>query len=169
MPNSDAFRAGKYVILFIGLSKVFDLLTGINALILGNSKYYYFGLYFMFFLAAVAILLNYLLIPILNITGVAIATATSIFLYNSLLTSFVYSKLRIHPFTKNTMKVATFFAMVFVAHYFLQGFVTMWPWAIAETIVFLVIFLLFIQMVKPSEEIEATIKALRQKALGLFH
>jgi O-antigen/teichoic acid export membrane protein len=84
MPNGEAFKAGKYVILFIGLSKIFDLLTGVNSAILGNSKFYFFGLYFMFVLAAIAITSNYLLIPQLGIIGVGIATALSILIYNNI-------------------------------------------------------------------------------------
>lgn len=157
MPNSEAFRAGKYVILFVGLSKVFDLLTGINALILGNSKFYYFGLYFMFILAAVAISLNYLLIPHWNITGVAIATATSILLYNSMLTLFVYAKMKIHPFTKHTGKVALFFALTFSLHAVANNYTISWYYAIIETVLFVIAFFIFLKIVKPSDEIDLAI------------
>lgn len=103
MPKGDLFREGKYVILFIGLSKVFDLLTGVNSSILANSKYYYYGLYFMFLLAGLAILLNYWLIPIYGINGVGIATAISIFIYATCITFFVKLKEKVHPFSKQTI------------------------------------------------------------------
>ena len=122
MPNGDAFRAGKYVILFIGLSKIFDLLTGVNSSILANSKYYYYGLYFMFFLAGIAILLNYLFIPIYGIIGVGIATAISILLYSSLITFFVKIKEGIHPFSINTLKLILIGALCFVINLFIPFF-----------------------------------------------
>lgn len=103
MPNGEVFKEGKYVILFIGLSKIFDLLTGVNSSILTNSKYYYFGLYFMFLLAGIAIALNYLLIPIYGIVGVGIATAISILIYSTCITAFVKAREKIHPFSKQTI------------------------------------------------------------------
>jgi len=46
MPNGHLYESGKYVLLFIGIAKVFDAATGINAIILGYSKYYYYYLFF---------------------------------------------------------------------------------------------------------------------------
>ncbi len=114
MPNGEAFRAGKYVILFIGLSKLLDLLTGVNSAILANSKFYYYGLYFIFLLAGIAITANYLLIPQLGIIGVGIATAISILIYNSMITLFIKIKMKIHPFTKKTIALLIIGILMFM-------------------------------------------------------
>lgn len=102
MPNGKLYESGKYVLLFIGLAKVFDALTGINAIILGNSKYYYYTLFFIFFLAGLTIVNNYFLIPLYGISGSALATFISIFLYNLILVVFVKLKLGVQPFTVKT-------------------------------------------------------------------
>lgn len=103
MPNGHEFKGGKYVILFIGLSKLFDLLTGVNAAIIANSKFYYYGIYFMFLLTGLAITLNYLLIPSYGIVGVGIATAVSILVYNILITVMLRIKIGLQPFTGKTV------------------------------------------------------------------
>jgi O-antigen/teichoic acid export membrane protein len=102
MPNGDIFKAGKYVILFIGLAKVFDALTGINAIILGNSKFYYYTLFFIFFLAIITFAVNFYFIPIWGIVGSALATCISVVLYNLILVIFVKWKIGVQPFTKDT-------------------------------------------------------------------
>ena len=50
MPHGEIYQKGKYVIFLIGISKVFDAATGINAAILSYSKYYYYLLIFIFLL-----------------------------------------------------------------------------------------------------------------------
>ncbi len=123
MPNGNVYKGGVWVIFFIGLSKIFDAATGINFVIIGNSKYYYFGLFFIFFLAGIAIFLNNQLIPIYGITGAAIATATSIFLYNSIFVFFVWLRFKIMPFTSATLKTIMLFVFVlFINNYLLPHF-----------------------------------------------
>ncbi len=103
MPNGKIFETGKYVIFFIGLAKVFDALTGINAIILGYSKYYYYTLYFIFFLAVIAVGNNLYFIPRWGIVGSAFSTFVSIVLYNVILVIFVKWKIGVQPFTKHTI------------------------------------------------------------------
>lgn len=119
MPNGNIYKAGKWVIFFIGLSKVFDAATGINVVIIGNSKYYYFGLLLVVLLAISAIALNYLLIPIYGITGAAIATASSILLYNTAYVWFVWLQFKLHPFTGETIKTIAMFTVIVIINYFM--------------------------------------------------
>jgi len=104
MPNGKIYESGKYVILFIGMAKVFDAVTGLNIILLGYSKYYYYTLFFIFFLAAITVINNLIFIPLYGIVGSAIATAISIFLYNAIILLFVKLKLKVQPFSKNTLK-----------------------------------------------------------------
>jgi len=68
MPKGELYSQGKYVILFFGISKLFDMITGANGLIIINSRFYYYALFFLFYLTAVSVGLNYILIPVLGIT-----------------------------------------------------------------------------------------------------
>ncbi|MEQ8625577.1 MAG: oligosaccharide flippase family protein [Vicingaceae bacterium] len=103
IPNSELYSRGKYVVLFIGLAVVFDMATGLNNEIILMSNFYKWNLIIMFSLIILAIINNLIFIPMYGITGAAIATAISIFLFNILKYSIVYYHLKIQPFTRKTL------------------------------------------------------------------
>ncbi|MFZ4740854.1 MAG: lipopolysaccharide biosynthesis protein [Bacteroidales bacterium] len=119
IPNGNTYVQGKYVILFIGISKLFDLATGFNAFILIFSRYYYYILFFIFFLSGLTIATNLWLIPLFGINGSAIATAISILAYNAILTFFVRWKLKSQPFSINMLKIIAIFIFTLGINYFL--------------------------------------------------
>ncbi|MEQ8907584.1 MAG: polysaccharide biosynthesis C-terminal domain-containing protein [Vicingaceae bacterium] len=99
IPNSETYIQGKYVVLFIGLAVLFDMATGVNNEIILMSNFYRWNLFIVFGLIGIAVLNNLILIPIYGITGAAMATAISIFLYNVAKFAVVYKYLHIQPFT----------------------------------------------------------------------
>ena len=105
IPNSAIYINGKYVVLFLGLAKVFDMATGINSEIINYSKYYKVGLLLLFLLALLNVILNYVFIPIYGITGAAIATMLSIIFYNIVKFLFIKSKFKLQPFTTSILKI----------------------------------------------------------------
>lgn len=109
MPNGDAFRAGKFVIFWIGISKLFDLATSINGVIVNNSKYYRVSLYLMGALAVLTIITNRIFIPLLGIEGAALATAISVFVYNLMMLGFVFRKFEVQPFSLKTLYLLLIF------------------------------------------------------------
>ena len=102
MTRGDDFRAGKYVVLLLGIAKVTDMITGVNTAIIGNSPYYRFNLVAVILLAVLNIVNNYLFIPILDIEGAALATLLSVTLFNLMKGLFIWFKLRMHPFQRAT-------------------------------------------------------------------
>lgn len=163
MPSGEIFKQGKYVILFIGLSKIFDLLTGVNSSILANSKYYYYGLYFMFLLAGVAIVLNYLLIPIYGIVGVGIATAISIFIYASCITFFVKIKIGLHPFSLKTLQLLLIAVFSFLLNLVIPSFENIFVDIIIRSTLILGVYSAVNLITKTSEEMNSTILVLINK------
>ncbi len=105
IPNHEIFMQGKYVILFIGLGKIFDMMTGVNSEIILYSKYFKFNLMAMLLLSAMTIVLNILLIPNLGINGAAISFALSLFIFNMLKLIFIWFKFGIQPFSIGTVKI----------------------------------------------------------------
>jgi O-antigen/teichoic acid export membrane protein len=82
MPNGDTYAAGKWVFLFLGISKLVTMTLSFGGVLITFSKYYYWSLYFTFFITGLGILTNFLLIPIWGITGAAIASfLTCLFSY----------------------------------------------------------------------------------------
>ncbi|WP_251621078.1 lipopolysaccharide biosynthesis protein [Odoribacter lunatus] len=74
IPNGDVYETGKWVVFFIGLSKLVAITLNFGGTLISFSRYYYWGLYFTFFLTALTIYTNYLLIPRFGITGAAVAS-----------------------------------------------------------------------------------------------
>jgi len=105
MPNGEIYKSGKYVVLFIGLSKLFNMVTSLNGEIIVNSPHYRFILVALIFLAALTIVTNLYFIPRFDIVGAAIASLITLVFFNFSKLIFIYYKLMIHPFTANTFKV----------------------------------------------------------------
>lgn len=102
IPNSEVYKEGKYVILFIGLSRIFDMVTGINTEIILYSKYYKFNLISILFLAVLAVITNLIFIPLYAINGAALGFVITIFLYNVLKSGFIWWRFKMQPFSKAT-------------------------------------------------------------------
>ena len=111
-----------YVVLFISLAQLFNMLTGVNGKIIINSKYYKFDLYFNFFLLLITLLTNFIFIPtsspltgigISGINGAAFATSLSVLLFNIVKLIFIYIKLGIHPFSVHTFQAIVLILFVY--------------------------------------------------------
>jgi O-antigen/teichoic acid export membrane protein len=115
IPNGEVYRAGKYVVLFIGLARLFDMATGVNGEIILQSRYFRFNLISVAILAVLIVGTNYIFIPMYGINGAAFATAVSVFLYNILKFMFLWIKFRIQPFSYQTIYVLLIAALTYVA------------------------------------------------------
>ncbi len=100
------------------MAKLSDNIIGNNNAILFNSRYYFVILIFGIVLALSAVGLNLWLIPKYGINGAAFATVISIFGYNTLKLLFVYLKLRLSPFSSNTVKAIVLILILAGAFYF---------------------------------------------------
>lgn len=118
IPKGDIFSKGKYVIIFIALSKFIDTSVGLNFTILGYSKYYYFSLPLILMLGISNFFLNYLFISFWGLTGSAVATLLILIVNNVIVLSIIYSKYKIHPFSKNNIyPLLIIAASFFIAEY----------------------------------------------------
>ena len=105
LPNGDKYVGGKYVVLFIALSRLIDSGFNFGLSILSLSKYYYFYLFFIFFLSGLTICTNWIFIPLYGISGAAFSTFFSFVIYNLLVMFTVYKKMKILPFSLPQLKL----------------------------------------------------------------
>ena len=105
IPKSDIYSQGKWVVLMVGISKITDMMTGLNTEILTNSKYYRYDIVFMLFFTVLILFSSQLLIPLYGFNGAAIAALFSTAVYNIVKLLFIRYKLNIQPFTADTIKV----------------------------------------------------------------
>jgi len=105
------YTAGKYVILFIGLANLSDLFLGVSPHIILNSKHYRWLSYLLFIFAILLVVTNILLIPRYGITGAALASLISKYIYNSLKYLFLYKKFHFQPFNYKHLEIILFAAI----------------------------------------------------------
>lgn len=112
------YSGGILVVFLIGLSKFYDVILGNNNAIILNTKYYKWVLSFGLLLVFMMIGLNMIFIPLYGIDGAALATLISVFIYNTIKLVFVVKKMKLFPFTVNTLKSFAIIIGVFLAFYF---------------------------------------------------
>jgi O-antigen/teichoic acid export membrane protein len=119
----EKFQGGTLVVLFIAISQLFNVTTGVNGIIIINSKYYKFDLYSNVVLLIITIFLNFIFIPessplsvyhIVGINGAAFATALSVIIFNTIKLIFLYIKMGIQPFTFSTIKAIVLIIVVYL-------------------------------------------------------
>lgn len=106
MPQGEVYRQGMQVLFWVGLARFFDMAMGVNNEILLQSRYYKFALLSNILLAVLVIATNWWFIPWMGLEGAALATFLSMLVYNMLRSVFLWVKVRIHPFSKESAGVA---------------------------------------------------------------
>lgn len=105
MPNGNNFIELTSLVFILGLGKLVGLVLSNASVVLGNSKYYYYGLYFIIFLAIITVLTNLYFIERFGLNGVAIATSISSIIYFMIIAIFTKIKFGMQPVTKKTIIV----------------------------------------------------------------
>lgn len=114
----DTYELYIWVVVLIGLTKLFDNLLGNNNAILYNSEFYRVILYIGVAMAVLMVVLNILFIPVYGVTGAAVASMLAVFCYNLSKLWVVYSKFNIQPFTKETLKAGGIILVFVLGFYF---------------------------------------------------
>jgi len=104
----EAFKAGKYVTLIIGISKLLNMGLGSNNEILTNSPYFRWYTYLLGILIIITISSNLILIPIYGLEGAAIATLISMVIFNLIKIILIKVKLKMLPFEKGQLTILVF-------------------------------------------------------------
>lgn len=159
----EAYRGGFFVVLIIGLVKVYDSLLGNNNAILYNSDYYRAVLLMGLLLAVLTILFNLWLIPEFDIEGAAIASFLAFFIFNTIKLIFVKIKFGMLPFTTATLKVFGLLVLIGGAFYFVD-----FPYHPIDNIVLksapmLLIYVFVLYRFNISEDVVRVIDKLRKK------
>ncbi len=110
-PSPEQLMEGKMVVLFLGIAKLYDMVTGLNGRVIAYSKYYRWNLLFILLMGVVTVLANMHFIPRYGIVGAAIATLIALSVFNTAKQIFLWIKFRIQPFSMDTLKICAFGAL----------------------------------------------------------
>lgn len=113
----DDYLESKWVIFFIGIGYLVDMVTGANGTIISLSKYYRISLIFLVILVLLVIILMLILIPIWGIVGAAIAIAISLLINNMMRFVFLYHKYKFQPYDYRYLAIVAIYLFI----YFISG------------------------------------------------
>ncbi len=171
MSKGEVYRLGKYVVLFISLSKLIDMSAGLSNEIMGYSQYYKVSTFFVLVLALLTYTTNLLLIPAYGITGAAAATALTILIYSVFRGAFVWWKLRLLPFTRRTLLGLGIGAVTFAVVSLVPGFgPNFWPTVAAISLRSALISVIFgglVLLTRVSPDVNSTVAALLRRGRNL--
>lgn len=113
MPKGAVYAEGKWVVFFIGLSRLVFVFLGFGQVLINYSRYYYWTLFFTFLITGVTIVTNLWLIPRLGITGAALATLITVVLTHLVQQWLVFAKLKGNPYSWDAAKLIALLLLLF--------------------------------------------------------
>lgn len=156
----DVYAAGLWVVFIVGIGKLTAMLSGLNGVILSNSKHYRVSFYTNIILVVVTIGANYLLIPVYGIEGAAFASALAIIIYNGVKYLYVLIKMKLQPFSRKTLWVILLGAVtIYVTHVWVD-FSSIWLDIVIKSIIFPFTFMAPILYFKVSPDINELLESL---------
>jgi O-antigen/teichoic acid export membrane protein len=113
------FALGFGAFIFMGLTRVIDLGTGVNAQIIGTSNYWKFELTSGIILLILTLPLTYILTKQMGIIGPPIAAFIANILYNAIRIGFLWKKFKLFPFTVTSVYTLLLAVIVFLVSWIL--------------------------------------------------
>jgi O-antigen/teichoic acid export membrane protein len=107
------YSQGIWVIFFIGLAHLVEVISSVNYQIIAITPNYRFNLYMGVFLVTLLVVTNYIFIDLFGLVGVAIGSLVSMVLVNLARHIFLVSKYNLSPFSLNTVKILLLLGAVF--------------------------------------------------------
>ena len=157
------FLPGKYVILVIGIAYLLDMFSGVSNTVLGTSKYFRFGTYFIAVQFVLIIIANLIFIPLYGIIGAAIGSLIAKLVFNFLKMLLLYRKLRLFPYSAKIFVVILLGGVAYLAAYFLPSLANPYFDAVLKGGIVTVIFIGALYLLKTSEDINAKIEQVVKK------
>lgn len=136
----DAYLSAFYVVIFLGLAKVVDMGTGVNAQIIATSTYWRFELFSGVILLLVMLPTSYFLTKEYGIVGTAVAQLISISIYNLIRIIFLWKKFRLQPFSLQSVYILLAGGSCFAISYLLFRDLHSWTGLFARSLFFCVSF-----------------------------
>jgi O-antigen/teichoic acid export membrane protein len=142
-----------YIILVLGISKLIDLGSGLNAQILLSSRYWKIDFYTQLVLVVLMLFLNYFLIKKFGIMGSAYASLISFLIYNFLRFYYIKRLFNFQPFSIMNVYALLLGAVCFTAVWFIPFIANIYIDSIIKTTIFSLLFAVVFYRFKISADI----------------
>ena len=155
-----------YVVILLGLTKIVDMGTGVNAQIIATSTYWRFEMLSGVVLLITMLPLNYFLTKEFDITGTGFANLISIIIYNSIRIIFLWKKFKLFPLTIQSLYTVLLAAGCYAICYFTFINMHSLPGMFVRSIAFILLYATGTVYMKLTPDIEPVISTIKKK-LGL--
>jgi len=123
------YLESQWIFFFLGMARIIDLGTGVNAQIIGTSVFWRFELISGIILFMLITPLSYLLVKHFGIIGAGYSNVISFTIYNFIRIIFLQRKFKMHPFSYKTLYSIIIAIVCFYACYYtfisFHGFLAM--------------------------------------------
>lgn len=158
IPNGEIYKAGKWVVFFMSIAKLIEVTLIFGGTLISYSRYYYWGLYFTFFITAITIISNNLLIPIWGMVGAAIATMLTTFFTYGVQQLLIFWKIKGNPYTFALLKQIGILIVLYGINYLLPTINNPWFDCIYRSVILGGLAIIMLYLFKISEEVNGLIK-----------
>lgn len=162
------YLLGFHAFIILGLMRLVDMGSGVNAQIIGTSNYWKFELFSGVVLLLLMLPLNYFLTKKLDILGPALANLLSMTVYNLIRIVFLWKKYRLFPFTPKSVHTINLALGVFLVTWFLfkdwQGFTGLF----SRSLFALVLFCGGIYILNLSPDVQPVLQSLHQRMRSIL-
>ncbi len=152
------FLLGFGAFVFLGLARVVDLGTGVNAQIIGTSNFWRFELTSGIILLVLTLPLTYVLTKQMGIIGPPIAALIANILYNTIRIGFLWKKFRLFPFTKKSVYAVVLAALVFTLSWILFNTMQGLTGLFARSVFALVLFVTGVVLLKLTPDLRPVLE-----------
>lgn len=159
----DAYLAGFSAFVLLGLTRVVDLGTGLNAQIIGTSNYWRFDLVSGVILLALMMPLTYLLAKKFDILGPAAANLISVSIYNVIRIAFLWKKFKLQPFTSSSFYILVIAVCSYAISYFAFRQVHGFSGIVLRSMLFIVLYGGSVFYFKLSPDVQPVWESLRKR------
>ncbi|MCQ2083919.1 MAG: polysaccharide biosynthesis C-terminal domain-containing protein [Bacteroidaceae bacterium] len=128
IPNGDTYCQGRYVVLFLGLSKIIVTTLSFGGILIQFSKYYYWTLFISIFITIMSIGTNLFFIPRMGVAGAAFATLIASIVSYSYQQYLVQRKVHGNPFTWKTVLMIGIVAGLWGLNFLIPSVSHISPW-----------------------------------------
>jgi O-antigen/teichoic acid export membrane protein len=158
MPGDMDVGQIRSVILLLGAARIIDMATSVNNEIIAYSKYYRFNFLTVMMLAVANVAFNLYFIPAYGMVGAAIATGISLLLYNLAKLVFIWLKMGIQPFSRQTILALAFAAIAYGSVFWWPSIFASWAELLLKSVVVSAVFGFLTLRFGLSEDINAYLR-----------
>lgn len=171
--GTDYFT-GRYVILFIAIANLLDMMTGVSKITLNTSKYYHYLTWSILLLFVLIVTTNLIFIPYFgtlfgkeySIVGAAFASFLSKLIYNLVVWAFLWRKFGFQPFNYKYFLLAAIAVISYLASSLLPVMSLLPLDILVRGFIVTAVYLFLVYMFNISSDINSVIRSVIGKLSG---